>query len=134
MRHQTVAMFGEAEKGQFQTAYFCQTLAELENNLGNPPQESLGLHLAIQTLLFKKKLLFFRVEEEGFSNQDYLHGLSLLEQHQFLAEIGAIGLPGVGDKKIIEATNAICNEYNVLILTTESDLYDYLTSVLTTEE
>jgi hypothetical protein len=36
-------------------------------------------------------------------------------------------MPGVGDAEIIDATNPICSLYHSLLITTEKDLYDYLT-------
>ena len=46
-----VALFGEAEKGEFRTAYFCQSLEQLEEALGHPPKESKGLTYAVQALM-----------------------------------------------------------------------------------
>jgi hypothetical protein len=123
----TVALFGEAEKGEFQKAYYCQNLAELSDCLGEPPsQECKGLHFAIQTLLFERDVLFFRVHEEGFSMQDYMKGLYLLEKEQ-IPELSALCLPGVGDQEIIEATAPIVETYKSCLILTERDLYDYLT-------
>lgn len=126
MRH-TVAVFGEAERGSFQTAFFCQTLEQLERNLGHPPTHSKGMDFAIQSLMFERNLIFFRVKEEGFSAQDYLYGLYLLETQHLFANVRAIGMPGVGDEKIIEASEVICDIYKSMLITTEADLYDYLT-------
>lgn len=124
----TIAIFGEAERGSFQTAFFCQNLEQLERNLGNPPENSRGMHLAIQSLLYERNLIFFRVKEEGFSTQDYLYGLYLLETQHLFANIRAIGMPGVGDLQILEASEVICDIYKSMLITTEADLYDYLTS------
>lgn len=123
-------MFGEAEKGDFRTAYFCRSLSELVDHLGHPPQGSTGLHYAVQTLLFRHRLVFFRVEEEGFSREDYLLGLEFLERQQLIADLSAICLPGVGDHEIIEASSPLCSQYNSLLITSEPDLYDYLTGTL----
>ena len=75
MGPQTVALFGEAERGDFRTAYFCQSLHQLAEYFGNPPEDSLGLHYAVQALMHGRDLIFFRVEEEGYSRDDYLLGL-----------------------------------------------------------
>jgi len=72
----SIAMFGEAEKGSFHTAYFCQNLPQLVDYLGHPPPHSKGLYYAVQALLFQRNLIFFRVEEEGFSYQDYFLGFA----------------------------------------------------------
>ena len=123
----TIALFGEAEKGNFNTAYYCESLPQLVDNLGNPPPESRGLYYAVQTLLFERNLIFFRVEEEGFSFQDYLLGLRMLENRDLVTNIAAICLPGVGDAEIIDAAIPLCHRHNSIIITTEPDLYDYLT-------
>lgn len=128
----TIAMFGEAEKGSFRTSYFCQNLLQLVDYLGHPPADSRGLHYAVQALLFQHNIIFFRVEEEGFSYQDYFLGLRLLEKKQLLSDICAICLPGVGDTEIIEAATPICQVHHSIIVTTEPDLYDYLTEAVNT--
>jgi len=127
MEHFTVAMFGEAEKGQFCTAYFCRSLEQLVECLGNPPPQSRGLYFAIQALMYDRDLIFIRVEEEGFSEQDYFSGLYLLEKQDLFAEIDAIGIPGVGNDTILEAVSPLCTSSGSIILSTEADLYDYLT-------
>ncbi len=124
----TVALFGEAEKGDYKTAYFCQTLSQLMDHLGEPPKESQGLHYAVQALLYRRNLIFFRVEEEGFSTQDYLLGLHFLENRQLIEELSAIFLPGVGDAGIIQATSPVCDVHKSLLITNESDFYDLITS------
>jgi hypothetical protein len=125
----TVALFGEAEKGEFHMAYFCDSLAQLVDHLGHPPPESKGLYYAVQALLFRRHLIFFRVREEGFSSQDYLKGLGLLEHQQVIPNISAICIPGVGDSQIIHAAIPICLIYNSILVTTEADLYDYFSEL-----
>jgi hypothetical protein len=123
----TVAMFGEAERGEYRTAYFLQTLSQLAEYLGNPPPESKGLFYAVQTLMFQRNLIFFRVQEEGYSYQDYLSGLHMLEKQKLIININAICLPGVGDVEIIDATTPLCKQHHSILITSEPDLYDYLT-------
>ena len=48
----TIVLFGEAERGEFSTAYFCQNLAQLDEFFGNPPPNSNGLYYAVQALAF----------------------------------------------------------------------------------
>jgi hypothetical protein len=127
MKECTVALFGEAEKGEFRTAYFCQTLPQLEENFGHPPPHSRGLHYAIQTLLLDYNLIFFRVLEEGFSTQDYILGLRFLENSHFVSNLTAVCLPGVGSTPILDATQEVCSIHKSLLISSESDLYDYLT-------
>lgn len=126
-KQDTIALFGESEKGKFHTAYFCYRISELVDNFGNPPKESQGLHFAIQSLLFHHNIIFFRVKEEGFSIKDYMLGLRFLERYDKLSHLAAIALPGVGDAEIIEASSPICINNSSILITTESDLYDYLT-------
>lgn len=40
----TIALFGEAEKGQFEYPYYCENLDQLAEFLGHPPPESRGLY------------------------------------------------------------------------------------------
>ncbi len=123
----TIALFGEAEKGNFKTAYFCQDLAQLDEYLGNPPQGSQGLFYGVQALLFKRNLIFFRVGEEGFSQQDYLYGLNLLIHQQLIRQIHAICIPGVGNQEILAAITPVCEQYRSILITNEADFYDFLT-------
>lgn len=127
MGNHTIALFGEAEKGQYQTAYFCETLSQLVDYLGNPPPDSRGLYYAVQALLYHRNLIFFRVEEEGFSQQDYMVGLRLLEKENLFSNLSAIAVPGVGSCELIHAITPICALYNTILISTEPDLYDYLT-------
>lgn len=124
----TIALFGEAEKGEFRTAYFCQNLEELDEYFGNPPPQSKGLYYAVQALLFKRNLIFFRVMEEGFSIQDYLSGARLLEQQRLIPHLDAICAPGVGDPAVLNALQPICQHYHSILISSEADFYDYLTS------
>jgi hypothetical protein len=125
----TIALFGEAEKGDYRTAYFCRSLAQLLDFFGNPPPHSRGLHYAVQALLYHRDLIFFRVREEGFSYQDYLLGLNVLQKNEKISELSAICLPGVGDTDIIEAIAPVCAIYHSILITNESDFYDYLTEL-----
>jgi hypothetical protein len=124
----TIALFGEAERGEFHTAYFCQNLEQLDEYFGNPPPNSKGLYYAVQALLFKRNLVFFRVMEEGFSIQDYLTGVRLLEQQQLIPQLDAICIPGVGDPAVLNALQPICQQYHSILISNEADFYDYLTS------
>ena len=127
MQTYTVALFGEAEKGDYQKPFLCQSVAQLLDLFGNPPLNSQGIYYAIQALLFQHALLFFRVKEEGFSYEDYLCGLHLLQKQTFIPRIDAVCLPGVGNMEIIGALTPIIEIYHSLLITNESDFYDYLT-------
>lgn len=123
----TIALFGEAEKGEYRLPYFCNSLDQLVDYLGNPPEQSRGLFYAIQALLYQRQLIFFRVQEEGFSIPDYLGGVSLLKNHKIETDITAFCLPGVADSEILEVVTPICEEYHSILITSEADFYDYLT-------
>lgn len=127
MEEYTIALFGEAEKGDYQAAYFCDAVEQLLDIFGNAPKNSRGLHYAIQALLYHRNLIFFRVEEEGFSTQDYYYGVNLLKKQQAVPKISAICMPGVGSNEIIQAMLPLCAIYHSILITTEADLYDYLT-------
>lgn len=128
MRH-VVALFGEAERGQYAEPIKIGDLGQLAEYLGNPPEESVGITLAIQALLFQRELLYLRVKEEGFSREDYLRGLKNLEKASGIKTLHAVCMPGVGDAHIIEATSPLTEKHNSLLITTEQDLYDYLTAL-----
>ncbi|HSX03186.1 MAG TPA: hypothetical protein VLG76_00470 [Rhabdochlamydiaceae bacterium] len=122
-----VFLFGEAEKGELCTPFYCRNLPSLFEKLGNPPEDSQGIHYALQTLLYQKDLIFFRVREEGFYTEDYMRGINLLKNQEVSSGLDAICMPGVGDEEIIEAATPLCQLYKSLLVITEKDLYDYLT-------
>jgi hypothetical protein len=122
-----VALFGEAEKGQYHIPYHLKELPQLVDLLGHPPEESQGLFFAVQSLLFQRELIFFRVENEGFSVADYFNGLKVLEDKNKIKRLHAICLPGVGDEELLKASQNVCEVHQSFLITTEKDLYDYLT-------
>ncbi|MBI3508555.1 MAG: hypothetical protein HY069_02810 [Chlamydiia bacterium] len=124
MKH-VVALFGEAEKGQFKTPYYLRELAQLMDLLGNCPNDSDGVFFAIQSLLYNREVIYFRVAEEGFSKTDYFQGFRQLEEAQ---KLHAVCLPGVGDTEILHASHALCHKHRSFLITTQKDLFDYLTS------
>jgi hypothetical protein len=125
----TMALFGEAEKGAYHAPYYCETLPQLVDYFGNPPPESLGLYFAVQALLFKRKIIFFRVEEEGYSLQDYFIGMRALETHTNIPHLEAIGIPGVGNSEIIQAVTPLCIFYKSILVFTERDFFDYMMQI-----
>lgn len=127
MQPYTIVLFGEAEKGEYQKLCLCQTVGQLLDFFGHPPLHSRGIYYAIQALLYHRSLLFFRVREEGFSYEDYLLGLKILQKQTLVSDIEAMCLPGVGDLEILGASAFICQHYHSFLITNESDFYDYLT-------
>jgi hypothetical protein len=123
-----VVLFGEAEKGSLATAYYCDSLQHLFEYLGQPPQETLGLFFAVQSLLYGMPCIYFRVQEEGISYNDYQFGFKVLHNTpQSFLHIGALYLPGVGTRELIEEGIVICREHHSFLLMNEHDFYDYLT-------
>jgi hypothetical protein len=127
MKHR-VALFGEAEKGSFKVPHVLKELPQLMDRLGNPPHESQGLFFAVQALLYEREIIYFRVAEEGFSKLDYFTGIKYLGNWENVKQIHAICMPGVGDREILEASTSLCKMHQTFLITTEKDLYDYLTS------
>ena len=125
MRH-VITIFGEAEKGQCRVPYFLNELPQLVDAFGNPPEESEGLLFAIQALLFQRDLIYFRVEQEGFSNTDYYVGLKYLENKAH--PVHALCLPGVGDPQLLDAFQTLYRTHGSFLITSQKDLYDYLTA------
>lgn len=123
-----IALFGESERGEAGVAYYCDSLPQLMDCLGNPPDESKGLHCAIQALLYNFSLIYFPVHVEGFSNEDYLQGIDLLNQKGIIRDIGAVCLPGVGNKLILNTVARVCEVHSNILITNQADLYDYLTA------
>ncbi len=123
----SIFLFGEAEKGDFCTPLLLKSLPQLAEICGNPPPESLGISYAVQALLYERELIYFRVKEEGFSISDYMRGLKLLENPGLFRNLTAICMPGVGDEEIISASCSICSLHKSFLITSEKDLYDFLT-------
>jgi hypothetical protein len=128
MRH-VFFLFGEAERGEYCTPVLCQSLPELADTLGNPPEETLGIFYGVQALMHDRDLIFFRVREEGFSTDDYMRGLKLLEDKESISSLSAICMPGVGDTDLINVGLTICSLHASLLILTQADLYDYLTGL-----
>jgi hypothetical protein len=124
----TIALFGETEKGEFRFPHFCTSLDDLVERFGNPPPHTHGLYLAIQALLYERRLIFFRVREEGFSTQDYLYGLHYLKERPSDYPLCALCLPGVGDHEIIDASRPVCSTHKSLLILSEADFFDYITA------
>ncbi len=129
MERQTIALFGEAEKGEIGSPLLMKTLSYLNDTLGHPPEESRGIFFAIQFLLYEQEVIFVRVKEEGFSTKDYLKGMKHLQNKKQISHLTALCLPGVGDARILDAAYPVIDTHEALIITTERDLYDYLTSL-----
>jgi hypothetical protein len=122
MKLQIIALFGEAEKGEFHVGIPCMSLHHLEDCFGQPPSGTFGLALAIQALLFRHQLIYFRVKEEGFSLADYLIGF----KSPLIPTASAIAIPGVGDREVIEAVTPVLLTNRQVLIIRERDFYDWL--------
>lgn len=128
MASSVIALFGGAEKGAFETAYYCTGLEELFEQLGQPPEESFGLFFAVQSLLYGQPLIYFRVRQEGVTTNDYLFGLHMLQDPYFpIKEIDALFLPGVGSEEILDEGCKLCRARQSRLIVKECDFYDFLT-------
>lgn len=125
---QTVALFGEAEKGAFKTPHTLYKLPQVVEALGNPPEDTEGLFFAVQAVLYNRTVLFFRVAEEGFSQIDYFSGLKMLQDKEKFRLISALCLPGVADPEILSISQRVCAMQNSFLITSQKDLYDFLTN------
>ncbi len=125
----TIALFGEAEKGDLAAPVSIQSLDQLSETFGHAPKETRGIFFAVQFLLYQHELIYIRVQEEGFSTKSYLKGFKQLSQKGNAPDLTAICLPGVGDTRIFDACQTLCNNHRALLITTEQDFYDYLTSL-----
>ena len=122
----SIALFGEAERGSFEQGLICNQVADLLDCFGHPPPESLGLHYAVQALLYQYPIIFFRVEQEGFSKKDYFNGIKILSTSPLIESVHAICTPGVGDHTIIDALISLCYEHHQILIFNERDFLDYL--------
>jgi hypothetical protein len=120
-------LFGSSEKGEAGKPLYVSSLQQLWEGLGHSPQDSEGIKYAVQALLFQRRLIYFRVVEEGYSPADYKQGLQLLEQNVIKEKVVAICMPGVGDSNLIKAVTPICYKHQSVLIISEKDLYDFLT-------
>lgn len=114
-----IALFGESEKGQWEKPHLIKGLPELIDLLGNPPPETEGLFFAIQALLYEREVIYFRVQQEGFSKEDYFSGLNILKNKSQTKQLHAICMPGVGNSEIINATNPVCEIHKTHLIITQ---------------
>ena len=122
----TIALFGESEKGPYDIPILCRNLSDLYSMLGQPPADSRGLLYAIQALHYQNQLLFIRVREEGYSVGNYLNGAKMLIKD--VPPLKAVCAPGVGDSHLIGTLVEICTLYHSILIMNQWDLYDYLVS------
>lgn len=123
----TIFLFGAAEKGSLRIPIYLDCLEALLDIYGQSLESCDGLYYAIQILLFNKNLIYYRVEEEGESIDDYRLGISLLKRKSFTQNLTAICMPSVSDSDLIQDILSVCYMHQSLLIINEKDLYDYLT-------
>lgn len=124
-----IALFGQAQKGDLHTMYYCKSVEELFHFFGEPPKETQGLFFAVQALLYSRHLIYFRVKEEGACEKEYLFGLHLLRDFApKLPHVGALFLPQMGVQTVIDEGLLLCKTQKSVLLVQEADFYDYMTS------
>lgn len=124
-----VTLAGEAEHGEICRGYLCSSLIELWDIFGEPPNESEGLIFAVQSLLLGKKVLYYRIDEEGFSKEEYdicLKNLDTVIPNN--TSLGALFLPKVGSIELIQMSLHVCLRHTGILIMTEKELFDYLTA------
>ncbi|MCI5051732.1 MAG: hypothetical protein MRY21_01185 [Simkaniaceae bacterium] len=126
--HDLIALFGEAELGEFRRLIFLGSIQECCKRLGNPPSNTLGVGIAVQTLMFQRHVVYIRVNEEGYSDEDYFQGLELLKAQNSLPQLSAVCMPGVSNPLIIDEAMKVCKQERALFISLERDLYDMLTN------
>ncbi len=124
-----IALFGEAQKGDFSDLVTLHSLEKLHEVFGMPPGTTQGMWFSIQFLMQNEMIYFYRVKEEGFSSHCYHQGLNVLEKQILQYPLKAICMPGVGDRDIIDRATNLCKRRSIIFLCTQSDFYDYATNL-----
>ena len=127
--NKVIALLGESEMGRFHYPYFCNSLTQLATTLGNPPEDSRGLDFAVQAIMYERDVIYFRVEEEGNSLEQYMKSIEILKDKNRVKKVNAICIPKVGDREIISNLDLICKMHKSIIIMSEKDLFDYLISI-----
>lgn len=126
MKRKSIVIFGESTKGEFLNLFPIRTLPDLSTFLGGPTSSGIGIHMAIQSLLFEKEVLFIKVFEEGYDLDHYSLGLKEIDRNPDLL-IDAIALPGAGSNEIVKKASLLAKKKKAFIVLTEKDLYDFMT-------
>lgn len=122
-----VTIFGESEKGPLGTLLSIDSLPKLAEALGVPTENSVGVHLAVQTLMSNKIVLFYRVTEEGSNIAEYTRGLKLLQELD-MPSLVALALPGIGDPEIQHLAKTLCKAKHSILIVNQRDFYDIMTT------
>lgn len=125
MKQRVITVFGETEKGTFETFYTIQSLDEAFEKLGSPLPNTEALQFSLQILGAHQPILFYRVPEEGFSFDAYAKGLHEIRDHPDSYPIQALFMPGLSDPKLIDEAKQLCEMQKAILLITDKDFQDY---------
>lgn len=117
--NEVIALFGQSQRGPRNALIFLPSLSEVYDSLGHGEE---AIQWAIALALLGRKLLFFRVTEEGLNKEEYLAGLNLLSVYG--RNLGALVLPGLSDLDIIGSARDVCKKQGGFLITQEKDFYD----------
>lgn len=126
MKH-LISIFGVAEQGDMYRHIHIKSLQDMLLTLGHGVESGTAIELAVQSLMYERAILFYRVKEEGYEEDAYLKGLTELKKKELKSPLSALALPGVGNQEIINEAVAICKKEGSLLIMNQKDLYDYLT-------
>lgn len=126
MKH-LISIFGVAEQGDMYRHIHIKSLQDMLLTLGHGVENGTAIELAVQSLMYERAILFYRVKEEGYEEDAYLKGLTELKKKELKSPLSALALPGVGNQEIINEAVAICKKEGSLLIMNQKDLYDYLT-------
>jgi hypothetical protein len=126
MKH-FISIFGVAEQGNLYKHIALKSLEDLLLTLGHPTEGSQAIEIAVQSLMYKHPILFYRVQEEGFENDAYLKGLEALKKQNLKSPLSAVALPGVSSQEVIDQAVAFCKKQGSILIMHQKDFYDYIT-------
>lgn len=121
-----VVIFGKTGKAKPGKFYSMTDLEELIEKIGIPLDNTVGTHLAVQTLLYNYPVLYYPVIEEGSSKKCYNSGMKALFKSKQADEVIAIVMPGFGSKPVLDLALDFCSEKKCVLILNEADYYDFL--------
>ena len=126
-RADQIVIFGKASSAKPGKFYKVKDLEQLLAKIGMPVDHTIGVHLAVQTLLYKYPVMFYPVLEEGSSKKCYEEGMKKLLKSKLSDEVIAVVMPGFGSKPVVDKALDFCAEKKCVLILNEEDFYDFLT-------
>lgn len=121
-----IVIFGKTDSAKPGKFYHIENLEELIHKIGMPIDETIGTHLAVQTLLYNYSVIYYPVKQEGMSKTCYEEGMKKLKRNKHANEVSAIVMPGFGSKNVLDQALDFCTEKKCLLILNEDDYYDFL--------